>query len=279
MATISTKISERLAQGLKRFQPVLSSAKARDINESDTVTIVNDLLAYMLGYDKYSEITSEFVIRGTFVDLAIKLDGQVEMLIEVKAIGLDLKEAFIKQAVDYGANQGVEWVVLTNGVIWQVYHLSFKQPIEHELVLELSLLDLNHKKDADIESLYLISKEGISKSMMHEYHSQKQALSRYFIGGMILTDSVIDVIRRELRRISPDVKIDSEQIRDVLIQEVLKRDVIEGDRADEARKKISKAMGKALRKSAQRTVTKGQPQPDVAESESITIDEESAVVT
>ena len=79
MASFSNKVRERLVSGIKRFQPILSSAKARDVNESDTVTIVNDLLAYVLGYDKYSEITSEFVIRGTYVDLAIKLEGQLHL--------------------------------------------------------------------------------------------------------------------------------------------------------------------------------------------------------
>lgn len=33
---IPVKVAERLAAGLKRFQPILSSAKARDVNESDT---------------------------------------------------------------------------------------------------------------------------------------------------------------------------------------------------------------------------------------------------
>lgn len=61
--------------GIKRFQPILASAKARDVNESDTVMIVTDMLADVFGFDKYSEITSEYVIRGTFVDLAIKIEG------------------------------------------------------------------------------------------------------------------------------------------------------------------------------------------------------------
>lgn len=47
MASFSNKVRERLVSGIKRFQPILSSAKARDVNESDTVTIVNDMLAYV----------------------------------------------------------------------------------------------------------------------------------------------------------------------------------------------------------------------------------------
>ena len=86
MAKIPTKVQERIVASLKRFQPILSSAKARDVGESDTVTIVTDMLAEVFGYDKYSEITSEHAIRGTYCDLATKIDGQLSMLIEVKAV-------------------------------------------------------------------------------------------------------------------------------------------------------------------------------------------------
>ena len=60
--------------------------------------------------------------------------------------------------------------------------------------------------------------------MLGEYHTQKQALSRFFVGAMLQTEPVLDVIRRELRRVSPDVRIDSEQIKSVLINEVIKRE-------------------------------------------------------
>src|SRR5438270_3095835 len=95
--SVPAKVAARLATGIKRFQPVLTNAKARDVNESDTVVIVMDMLQEIFGYDKYSDITSEHAIKGTFCDLAIKLDGAVTLLIEVKAIGLDLKDAHVKQ--------------------------------------------------------------------------------------------------------------------------------------------------------------------------------------
>jgi predicted type IV restriction endonuclease len=121
MAQVPTKVGERLASGLKRFQPVLQSAKARDVNESDTSIIVTDILSDVFGFDKYAEITREHCIRGTFCDLAVKLQDKVQFLIEVKAAGLDLKDAHVRQAVDYAANQGVDWVVLTNGVQWRIF--------------------------------------------------------------------------------------------------------------------------------------------------------------
>src|SRR5690348_3129271 len=247
MAAIPKKVAERLVVGLKRYQPILVAAKARDVGEADTVTIIKDMLADVFGYDKYSDVTSEHAIRGTYCDLAIKIDGHLQTLIEVKAIGLDLKEQHVKQAIDYAANQGVDWVLLSNGMTWRVYHLIFAKPIDQELVLEIDFCALNPRVQGDLDLLYLWCKEGWQRSVLGEYHTQKQALSRFFIGAMLQTDVVLDVIRRELRRMSPNVRIDSEQIKDVLINEVIKRDVLEGEKAADAHKKVAKAANKTLR--------------------------------
>lgn len=241
------KVAERLAGGLKRFQPVLASAKSRDVNESDTVIIVTDVLAEVFGYDKYSEITSEHAIRGTYCDLAIRLDGTLALLLEVKSIGLELKDQFVKQAVDYAANQGTDWVVLTNAEVWRIYRVTFGKPIEHELVLEFNISTLSAKSEADLETLYHLSSEGWRKSALHGFHEQRQALSRFFIAALITTDPVVDVLRRELRRLAPDVRIEADQIREVLTQEVLKRDAIEGEKAEAARKRVAKAANRVLR--------------------------------
>jgi predicted type IV restriction endonuclease len=249
MGALSKKAAERVAAGLKKFQPILEAAKSRDVNESDTVVIVTDLLQEIFGYDKYAEITSEHMIRSTFCDLAVKLDGQLAFLIEVKAIGLELKDQHIKQAVDYAANQGTEWVVLTNGVIWSVYKIHFANPIEHELVVQLDLLKLSHRSGDHVDQVGLLAKEGWHKAHLKDYHSQKQALSRFTIGQLLLNETILNVIRREVRRISPDVKVEAEDIKAVLENEVIKREVLEGDKAATAKKQIARAASKALRAS------------------------------
>jgi hypothetical protein len=248
--SVPAKVAARVATGIKRFQPVLTNAKARDVNESDTVVIVMDMLQEIFGYDKYSDITSEHAIKGTFCDLAIKLEGAVQLLIEVKAIGLDLKDAHVKQAVDYAANQGVEWVVLTNGVKWRVYKVIFAKPIDHELVVELNALELNPKSDEHLQLVWLLAKEGWHKAGLDEYQMHRQALSRFFLGAVILSDPVLEIVRRELKRLSPGVKIEVEEIKKVLMQDVLKREVIEGEKAEEACKQFKKAANKALKAKA-----------------------------
>src|SRR5690606_2625466 len=119
------------------------------------------------------------MIRSTFCDLAVKIQGSFAFLLEVKAIGADLKDQHVKQAIDYAANQGVEWVGLTNGVIWRVYKVTFAKPIDFEVVVEFDLLSLNPRSADTIETLGLLAKEGWQKAHIGEYLSYKQALSKY----------------------------------------------------------------------------------------------------
>lgn len=247
MASLPSKVAARLAAGLKQFQPILASARSRDVNESDTAVIITDMLSDIFGYDKYSEVTSEHSIRGTYCDRAIKLDGEIALLIEVKAIGIELKDNHVKQAVDYAANQGVDWVVLTNGIAWRTYKISFGKPIDFELVLEFNFCDLSPKSEAHLELLWLLAKEGWQKARLGDYHSQRQALSRFSLAALILSDPLLEVIRRELRRMSPGIRIEVEQIDEVLRSEVLKREVLEGEKADSARKLVSRAANRTLR--------------------------------
>jgi hypothetical protein len=139
--------------------------------------------------------------------------------------------------------------MLTNGIIWRTYKVSFAKPIEHELVLEFNMTELAPRSEEDLELLWLLAKEGWIKQGIGEYHTQRQALSRFSLAAVVLTDPVLEVLRRELRRISPGVKIDLEDLEKTLRLEVLKREVIEGEKAEAARRQVARAASRALRTS------------------------------
>ena len=138
-------------------------------------------------------------------------------------------------------------MALTNGPAWQIYQVTFGKPIQNELVLAFDLLALNPRSSADIDTLGLLAKEGWQKVRLGEYYSQRQALSRFVLGALLLSNPVLNVVRRELRRLSPDVRITSEGIEAALRQEVLKRDVLEGEKADVARRQVSRAAKRTRR--------------------------------
>ncbi len=247
MAKISSKVEARIISGIKKFQPIINSAKVKDINESDTVVIITDMLAEIFGFDKYSEITSEYAIKKTFCDLAIKLNGKIKFIIEIKASGLNLKDDHIRQFLGYGANEGVDWIVLTNGSTWKVYKIIFGKPIMQELVYEIDFLNLNPKSADDIQQLFHLCKEGFEKSSIEEYYIQKQTLNKYFIGQILISEGVLDAVRKTLKKIAPDVKTSNEDLQKILLHDVIKREVLEGEKSEEAKRKINKWM-KSLEK-------------------------------
>jgi hypothetical protein len=242
--TIPTKVQARIIEGLKKFQPIVESAKIRDANESDTVVLLTGILSDILGFDKYTDITTEHSIRGTFCDLALKVNGNVFIIIEAKAIGIDLKDQHVKQAVDYGANKGIDWVILTNGVTWRVYKLLFTKPIQHIPVFQFEFLQIKSKSPDDLELLFNISKEGILKNSLENLYVQKQATNKFMIGNLLYTESVLSTIKKELKSIYPDLKVTNEEIEKVLFNGVIKREINEGEESDEAKKKIAKSLKK-----------------------------------
>lgn len=246
MARLPKKVTERLNKQVRRFQRILEKAKDRDINESDTVVIVTDMLANIFGFNKYSEITSEYAIRGTYCDLAIKVDGKLKFLIEVKAIGLDLKDSHLRQAVGYGAQNGIQWVVLTNGQDWELYRIKFERPIDHELLCKFNFFDINTRKQEHNDFLFLLCKEGISRDVIEEYHEHILGVNKFVISAILQSDTGLALLKRELRRVSPGIQVDTKEIEEILKAEVLKRDVLEGDSADEAKTRVRRSSNRKL---------------------------------
>jgi predicted type IV restriction endonuclease len=240
MANIPKKALDRFIKAVPRFQKVLQTAKDRDVNESDTVSVINDVFAEVFGYDKYLEVTREVAIRGTYCDLALKVEDKIQFLIEAKAIGMDLKDAHMRQAIDYGANHGIQWVVLTNGIDWRVYRIRFEQPISSDLVCDFDFLALNPKDEKDQECLFILSKEGLSKNVRDEFYDKAQSVNRYVVGSLILGEPILSLIRRELKRLSEGVKIEVDEIEAIVRDEVLKREVVEGDEAEAAKARVNK---------------------------------------
>ena len=186
--TISKRVISRIAEGIKKYQPILVEARRRDISESDTVVVIGDMLTDLLGYRKYVEITTEFAIRGTYVDLAVKVGEDVRFLVEAKAIGVDLKDQHVKQAIDYGANQGIEWVILTNGVVWRVYKINFQQPIDKSLIFELDMLAVTPRNKEVAECLGSLSREGFTQSSMTALLQQRQATGKFSVAAVLMSD-------------------------------------------------------------------------------------------
>jgi predicted type IV restriction endonuclease len=119
----------RIRGAVRRFNKPLIDLVARDANEGDTRLLITDFLCDGLGYDKYEDLTTEYQVKGEFADYGIRIEKQLVALIEVKRCTQKLGVKHLRQVQMYAVNEGVEWMILTNGQVWQVYHMTGGLPV------------------------------------------------------------------------------------------------------------------------------------------------------
>lgn len=195
---------EREARGntrtaIRRFGRPLADLIERDANEGDTRLLVTDFLCEGLGFDKYEDLTTEYQVKGEFADYGIRIDRQLVAFIEVKRCTQRLNTRHLRQVQMYAVNEGVEWIILTNGQVWQAYHLTGGLPVVLDLALEIDLLGdrtLGDKADA----LFHLSKQAFKRRLLDDLWKAKAATSPRSLASVVLSDVVVDAVRKELRR-------------------------------------------------------------------------------
>ncbi|MGH6615751.1 hypothetical protein [Sphingomonas sp.] len=252
---IPKKVQDRLVAGLKKYQPIVRKLAERDISEADTVTVCKDMLCDVFGYDKYTELTSEQQIRGTFCDLAVKIGGKVHYLAEIKSAGTSLNNNHLRQAVNYGAHEGIEWVLLTNAIVWKIYRIKFAQPIDWEEVYCFDMATLSSRSGEDLAKLFMLCRESVTTDALHQFHQQAQILNRHVIAEVILSDAVVGALRKEMRRLFAGVKTSDDELRALLTTEVIKRDTLDGDAAKGAKATVKKASNALAKKTLKASAT------------------------
>ena len=194
---------------LKKLLPHLIKGQEDNLNEADTVQRIIKMFDEVLGYDPMTEITRETQVKDKYVDVAIKLDGTTRLLIEAKAAGVILRDRHIEQAQHYAAQANLPWVILTNSVTWNLYHLSFEEGIEYIRVFSVDLsVD---SIDQAVELLGLFHRHAMKKGELEQYWERHVALSPASIGRALFKETCLRLIRREIRR-REGVLIDQEDL-------------------------------------------------------------------
>jgi hypothetical protein len=87
---------------LKRFIPHFLQARKDGLNEADTVLRLCRFFEEVLGYDGLQDISREAQLKNKYVDICLKIDGRVRLLVEVKAADQQLRDRHIEQAQSVG---------------------------------------------------------------------------------------------------------------------------------------------------------------------------------
>lgn len=207
------KHTSELLNGFKKILPVIYDARDKKINESNTRMVLDKIFIEIFGY-RMDEVKAEQEIQGRWADYVLAVNDNDALVVEVKKAGMPLKSKQVFQATSYGAYSGIEWVLLTNLVEWQVYHIAVQDKVESNLVFSVDLSSGITQQDAS--SLVLISRYGMSrKNLIEKEHLQANALSADSIISSIMTEDVIVKIRQVIKR-DKGITLTNEQVKEAL---------------------------------------------------------------
>jgi hypothetical protein len=189
----------RLLAEVKAYHRRYLRKKLVDLDESGTRLMVNTFLTEVLGFASIEEVKTEYMIKGTYADYVIQIRGTRHFLVEVKSLSLTLTDKHLRQAINYGANEGIEWVLLTNGRQFELYRIIFGKPIDSKRVLSIDLSDRKSFKGS-VEQLQHMHKESIVRKGLDELWNKCMALDPSNVAGILMAPQVVNFIRRTLRR-------------------------------------------------------------------------------
>lgn len=207
------KRKDAIKQIVTKLRRRCNKAIDENWNEANTRDIILDFLTEGLGWNVDEEIDSESSavkaqgISAGYCDYIISSDGKPYMVIEAKKMNTKLNKNHLAQAQYYALMKQIQWIVLTNGNNWQVYHLGFKREKRNELpapvtkfVLETSISDINITPNKRADKLYLLSKEALKKDELQEYFDRHQIFSSDNLINKIIDPSVLDRIRISIKK-------------------------------------------------------------------------------
>jgi hypothetical protein len=216
---------ERVRTAIRRFHKTLKNLVERDANEADTRLLVTNFLCEDgLGFDMFEDLTGEFLVKGEFADYGIRIDSQLIAFVEIKRCTQKLGIRHLRQVQMYAVNEGIEWMILTNGQVWQVWHLTGGLPVIVDLALEVDLLgDATAAQKAN--DLFYLSKEAIKRGLLDELWRTKAATSPKSLANVMLSDSMIEALRKELRK-QTGYNGDLSKLKKTVCEEVIRPELV-----------------------------------------------------
>jgi len=211
------KLDREVRKAIVNARNMIEVVAKADGNEAETRRRVERIFGSLMGYDVLKHISREHAIHGVgdteYCDFAIQLDNKESsvpiMLVELKRVNVDLMTKHLKQVSSYAINMGCEWVLLTNGKDWKLYHISFGQPPQTKLIDSWNLIN-----DAPVilaKKFELVSYKNVKRGSLTRLWEKSNVLTAQNILKGILSEKSIRLIRGEIKK-ATDVAVSPEEI-------------------------------------------------------------------
>ena len=214
MATLAQTL--KVLESLKIYKRRYVKKQFNNVDESATRIMINMFLTDVLEYKELDEIKTEYAIRGEYADYVIQLKRKKQFVVEVKSAQLDLNERHLRQSLSYASNEGIDWILLTNGRVFQFYRVIFEKPMRTELLVDIDFSDASSKQMKQFaDVIVLFTRRSVEKNE-HELFWQKSiALAPRNISKLLFCEEVVKLIKRELKKTST-ITFENDAIKDAL---------------------------------------------------------------
>ncbi len=190
---------QNLLERLKRYRKRYIKKQYEELDESATRLMVNTLLTDVFGYAELEDIKTEYRIRGEYADYIIQLARKKHFVVEVKSIQLDLTEKHLRQSVNYAANEGIDWIILTNGKQIELYKVLFTKPINSRKIFEFDLSNNEDFKKMP-EFLVYLTKKSIQKNELPDFWKRFEALEPMQLSKNLYDVEVVKFLKKVLKK-------------------------------------------------------------------------------
>jgi len=195
-----TKSKQRqLLASLKHYHKQYLKKQINDLDESGTRLMINSFLTEVLGFEPIEDIKTEYMIRGTYADYVVQLKGIRHFLVEVKSLSYELSDKHLRQAINYGANEGIELALLTNGKNFDFYRILFNKPIEAKKVFSVDLSDISNYKEV-VEIIQYLTKSSVAHKGLHILWNRCIALDPTTTAKFLQAKPILNFLKRTLRK-------------------------------------------------------------------------------
>ena len=197
---IQEKHCKKIKKEFRTFHKRLTAIASQESSSEEEVRRwCIDVLKEALGYGDH-EIDTEMCALNQRIDIALKDEDKVFMVIECKNIRSRLPNQVRDQAVMYAANKSADWAVITNGQVWKLFRVIPKKGSDPHVVevFDLALLDEDGVSDRDVELLFLLTKRAIKTGDAERHFHRTSCLDAKRLVKELSSERVAKTLRKAL---------------------------------------------------------------------------------
>ncbi len=211
------KISKEQRKAMRDAKKTIEQVMKMDGNEAETRRRVERIFESVMGYDAFKHLSRERAVKGAgeteHVDFALHIEPGIDarpmVMIELKRVGVDLVKKHLGQVTSYAIDAGCEWIILTNGREWKVYHVEFGQPPKVEILDSWNLLADDVTKL--VGKFEIIGYRSVRRNGLDNLWKRVKVLAPRSLLAAICTEDTLRSIRRNLRK-NTGILVNNEEV-------------------------------------------------------------------